>query len=265
MESKYDRVAYPENVYLHSDGEMDDFGTGVYPVQRRPYRDDNTFKVACIKVKRRFRFFAVVAILILVLVIIAIAVIATATVSNHINNQNNQKVAEDTIDLPYSNTNDKKYAYSTSIMSSQPEAYTKCTDSKGPPVGKECQLDAQEFGNECTFIHHHGFDQGRPCVLLVLRLPADTKPIPFSNTSSVYQTLGQHWSPDHIGVTCDGADAESKEHLRHKIDYHDSGNRSEDLADVLPPKGFPVAFFARKERLEQYQPPANVRYDKQYT
>lgn len=109
MESKYDRVAYPENVYLHSDGEMDDFGTGVYPVQRRPYRDDSTFKVACIKVKRRFRFFAVVAVLILVLVIIAIAVIATAAVSNQINNQ---KVSEETINLPYSNTNDKKYGRS---------------------------------------------------------------------------------------------------------------------------------------------------------
>lgn len=51
-------------------------------------------------------------------------------------------------------------------------------------------------------------------------------------------------------------DAESKKHLRHKIDYHDSNNRTEDLADVLPSKGFPVAFFARKERLVQYQPPA---------
>ena len=83
MESKYDRVAYPENVYLHSDGEQDDFGTGVYPVSvisRSRFRDDY-IKIACIKVKRKFQTLLIVGAILFVMLIVTLGITIHAAVA----------------------------------------------------------------------------------------------------------------------------------------------------------------------------------------
>lgn len=82
MESKYDKVAYPENAFLHSDNEQEDFGTGVYPgvsIISRRYKHEDTIKIACFKVKRRFSRFALIGgCLAILLLIIAIIIISTS-------------------------------------------------------------------------------------------------------------------------------------------------------------------------------------------
>lgn len=84
MESKYDRVAYPENVYLHSDGEMEGFGTGVYPVSvisRKPFHDD-TINLGCFKVRRKYSTLLMISAVILILLVITIGVGIHAAVSH---------------------------------------------------------------------------------------------------------------------------------------------------------------------------------------
>ena len=76
MESKYDRVEVPENLYLH-EHEQDDFGTGVYPISvisRKSNMKDDTVKVACFKMRRKSRllFFCVALISFLVLTLIIV-------------------------------------------------------------------------------------------------------------------------------------------------------------------------------------------------
>lgn len=82
MESKYDKVAYPENAFLHSDNEQEDFGTGVYPgvsIISRRYKHEDTIKIACFKVKRKFSRVALIGgCLAILLLIIAIIIISTS-------------------------------------------------------------------------------------------------------------------------------------------------------------------------------------------
>lgn len=82
MESKYDKVAYPENAYLHSDNEQEELGTGVYPgvsIISRKYKREDTIKIACFRVKRKFSRIAIVGgILAILLLIIAIIIISTS-------------------------------------------------------------------------------------------------------------------------------------------------------------------------------------------
>lgn len=82
MESKYDKVAYPENAFLHSDNEQEDFGTGVYPgvsIISSRYKHEDTIKIACFKVKRKFSRVALIGgCLAILLLIIAIIIISTS-------------------------------------------------------------------------------------------------------------------------------------------------------------------------------------------
>lgn len=78
MESKYDKVAYPDKAYLAT-SEHEDFGTGVYSVSYKDYRRENTFKLACFRIhKRRKRTIYFVCGLIVVLMIIIGVIIALA-------------------------------------------------------------------------------------------------------------------------------------------------------------------------------------------
>jgi len=89
MESKYDRVDVPENLYLHSEGETEDFGTGVYPISvisRKSNFKNDTVKVACFKMRRKSRCLFMIGGLVSLIVLVLIIVIATkhddATKSN---------------------------------------------------------------------------------------------------------------------------------------------------------------------------------------
>jgi hypothetical protein len=84
MESKYDRVDVPHNLYLHSEGysegETEDFGTGVYPISvisRKSNFQNDTVKVACFKMRRKSRCLLMIGGLVFLLVLVLIIVIVT--------------------------------------------------------------------------------------------------------------------------------------------------------------------------------------------
>ena len=80
MQSKYDRVDVPDNLFLHSEGETEDFGTGVYPisvVSRKSNFKNDTVKVACFKMRRKSRCLLMIGGLLFLLVLVLIIVIAT--------------------------------------------------------------------------------------------------------------------------------------------------------------------------------------------
>ena len=105
MESKYDRVAYPENAYLHSDGEQEEFGTGVYPgvsIISRHHRRDDTIKIACFKVQRKFRLFLVIGAILFLFLLTLIIVLSTSG-KKHLDSSENEPE-----NMPQ-NTNDKTH------------------------------------------------------------------------------------------------------------------------------------------------------------
>lgn len=80
MESKYDRVDVPQNLHLYSEGETEDFGTGVYPISvisRKSNFKDDTVKVACFKMRRKSRCLFMIGGLVFLVVLVLIIVIAT--------------------------------------------------------------------------------------------------------------------------------------------------------------------------------------------
>lgn len=83
MESKYDRVDVPENLYLHSENEHnEDFGTGVYPISvisRKSNLKSDTVKVACFRMRRKSRCFLMIGGVIFLIIVILLIVVA----SNH--------------------------------------------------------------------------------------------------------------------------------------------------------------------------------------
>lgn len=79
MESKYDRVDVPQNLHLYSEGETEDFGTGVYPISvisRKSNFKDDTVKVACFKMRRKSRCLFMIGGLVFLVVLVPIIVIA---------------------------------------------------------------------------------------------------------------------------------------------------------------------------------------------
>ena len=47
--------------------------------------------------------------------------------------------------------------------------YVNCANGSAP-TGKACRLTYSEFGSHCTHTNVYGYNQGRPCVLLRLKL-----------------------------------------------------------------------------------------------
>lgn len=47
--------------------------------------------------------------------------------------------------------------------------HVDCTDGSAP-AGKACRLTYDHFGSHCTHTNVYGYNQGRPCVLLRLKL-----------------------------------------------------------------------------------------------
>ena len=79
MESKYDRVDVPDNLYLHYEGEREDCGTGVYPssvIPRKYNFKDDTVKVAGFKMRRTSGYLFMIGGLVFLVVLVPIIVIA---------------------------------------------------------------------------------------------------------------------------------------------------------------------------------------------
>lgn len=50
------------------------------------------------------------------------------------------------------------------------DPYMECKNGEEVPDGKVCVQKMATFGEECTHLNHYGYLQGRPCVLLTLKL-----------------------------------------------------------------------------------------------
>ncbi|XP_033741627.1 sodium/potassium-transporting ATPase subunit beta-like [Pecten maximus] len=275
MESKYDRVAYPENVYLHSDGEMEDFGTGVYPVSvisRKPFHDDS-INFGCFKVRRKFSTLLIIMAVILLLLVITISIGIHAAVTHQALEENTSPVCSsgtnpngkdygllvqpmiedagsaicfepsnsDTY-LKYLNKLDF-YTHDYSAIPQTGDDHVDCTNATAPE-GKKCLFDIHKFGSLCTHGKDYGYKQGRPCVLLTLKMPKDIVPEVFGKDDVVTKTHLQNgvWSPDHVAITCDGATPEDKKHIGN-TPYTGPNNLTEGSFYISPKEGFPLNFY----------------------
>ncbi|XP_069128064.1 sodium/potassium-transporting ATPase subunit beta-like [Argopecten irradians] len=277
MESKYDRVAYPENVYLHSDGEMEDFGTGVYPVSvisRKPFHDDS-INFGCCKVRRKFSTLLIIIAVILLLLVITISIGIHAAVSHQqqLQSENgtpacssgknpNAKdfglLVQPMLDnagsaicfqpykpetyLEYLNSLDY-YTHVYSAIPQQGDDYVDCKNATAKE-GQKCQFDIRKFGSLCTHGKNYGYDQGRPCVLLTLEMPKGIVPEAFGKEDAVAKANLQNgeWSADHVAITCDGATPEDKKHIGSTV-YTGPNNTTQGPIYISPKEGFPLNFY----------------------
>ncbi|XP_021368767.1 sodium/potassium-transporting ATPase subunit beta-1-like [Mizuhopecten yessoensis] len=274
MESKYDRVAYPENVYLHSDADMEDFGTGVYPVSvisRKPFHDDS-INFGCFKVRRKFSTLLIVFGVILLLLVITIGIGIHAAVAHkatqeekHMCNSGTSPNAKDfgllvepmiknsgsaicfdatkpDTYLQYLNRLDY-FTHDYSAIPQTGEEYVDCTNATAPD-GKKCRFDIHKFGSLCTHGKDYGYNQGRPCVLLKLMMPKGIVPEVFGKEDTVTKTKLQNglWSGDHVAVTCDGATPDDKAKIGN-TPYTGPNNLTEGPFYISPKEGFPVNFY----------------------
>lgn len=291
MESKYDKVAYPENAYLHSDNEQEELGTGVYPgvsIISRKYKREDTIKIACFRVKRKFSRIAIVGgILAILLLIIAIIIISTsgkneAKEERNLYNSNNKDFGlffQPDVDNsplitfspqnqgsmnPYLNSLDHNMHDYTSF-SHDKDPYMDCKNGEEVPDGKVCVQRVETFGSECTHLENYGYLQGRPCVLLTLKLRPNDVPENFANNSDVGRMLNDTWSPYHIGLTCDGEREEDKKHLGHDRYYSpvytDHTIMKEKPIQNFPSKGFNLTFFPQKNPTKYIPPAVMVQFN----
>lgn len=285
MESKYDKVAYPENAFLHSDNEQEDFGTGVYPgvsIISRRYKHEDTIKIACFKVKRKFSRVALIGgCLAILLLIIAIIIISTsgrneAEKEKDLYSSNKKPYGlffQPEVDNspllsfspqnqgsmnPYLNNLDfHMHVYNTYSYDKDP--YMECKNGEEAPDGKVCVQKMATFGEECTHLNHYGYLQGRPCVLLTLKLRPDDVPENFPNNSKVGKMLNDTWSPYHIGLTCDGETEDDRKYIGSDQWYTpvlaDHTVMKEKPIQNFPGKGFNLTFFPQRNP-DKYIPPS---------
>ncbi|XP_071135537.1 sodium/potassium-transporting ATPase subunit beta-like [Mytilus edulis] len=283
MESKYDRVDVPENLYLHSENEHnEDFGTGVYPISvisRKSNLKSDTVKVACFRMRRKSRCFLMIGGVIFLIIVILLIVVA----SNH--NGSDKAPARviepsfaeeiklkglmfepnvDNSPLIHYSIRDMKtyqkylnqldfYMYDYSAIQQQTSDYVNCVNESAPD-GKACRLTAHDFGSHCTHINVYGYQEGRPCVLLMLKLDNDTTIDPFtSKDTEIKKRLHDRWSADHIGITCDGETALDREHMGHEDFWYENSVKQDDIT-YKPPTGFPIWSYPKKN--PHYKVPA---------
>ncbi|XP_052087580.1 sodium/potassium-transporting ATPase subunit beta-like isoform X2 [Mytilus californianus] len=299
MESKYDRVDVPDNLYLHSDDEPNDFGTGVYPISvisRKSNLKSDTVKhvkVACFRMRRKSRCFLMIGGVIFLIIVILLIVVASnhngndkapaisitvieeiklKVASNHKGNDKAPAIVptikeetklkgllfEPNVDgsplIHYSikdmNTYHKYlnqldfYMYDYSAVHQQTSDYMNCVN-KSASDGKACRLTSHDFGSHCTHTNVYGYQEGRPCILLMLKLDNDTNIEPFtSKDTEITKRLKDRWSDDHVGITCDGETAIDREHMGHEEFWYENGVQETDIM-YSPPTGFPVWFYPK--------------------
>ncbi|KAL5009940.1 hypothetical protein ScPMuIL_012245 [Solemya velum] len=272
MESKYDKVAYPDSAYLAT-SEHGDFGTGVYSVSYKDYRRENTFKLACFRIhKRRKRTIYFVCGMVVVLVII-IGIIIALTGSRTNAGQpavhkmmDDKKIGLDFYPKPLDGSNLIKFSMKSSTymqytknldyhvhvyspMEQSGKEYDRCNNNTRPE-GKQCRFDMQDLG-ECSNMNQYGYGEQRPCVLLMLKPPNGTKPVLFEPDNievnkyfqpqwspNANETFGTRWSPDHVAVSCRG---ETRDDVKFM-------GKSEPVLKFIPiaympANGFPMKFY----------------------
>lgn len=123
--------------------------------------------------------------------------------------------------------------------------------------GEVCRVGTKIFGDECTEENEFSYDEGTPCIALKINKIFGWLPIPFNksdfddtnNTKAqeAKRRLGDRFSPDHIGVSCEG---------ENDADLDNIGPMR-----FFPEKGFPTYFFPFVNQ-ENYKPPlVFVKFD----
>ena len=275
MQSKYDRVDVPDNLFLHSEGETEDFGTGVYPISvisRKSNFKNDTVKVACFKMRRKSRCHLMIGGLLFLLVLVLIIVIATKhnDATSKADIQTKGLMFEPLIDhIPfikysiadmktYSKYIDKLqyYVYEYQSVHQPDSTYVDCTNGSAP-AGKACRLTYSDFGSHCTHNNVYGYSQGRPCVLLRLKLDDNAVIDPFTTADTqiinMLNGTGRSWADNHVGVTCDGETESDRKAMGKASNYYEDGIK-EYVMTYHPPTGFPVWFYPKKN--EHYKIPA---------
>ncbi|KAK6187812.1 hypothetical protein SNE40_005753 [Patella caerulea] len=113
--------------------------------------------------------------------------------------------------------------------------YTRCSKDYAPG-DKVCRFTLADLGDQCTTHKEYGYHAGNPCILFVLKMPAHVKPAPFTK-DEVKFTLGDRWSPDHIGISCEGTTDADRSLIGSKY----VGDI--DPIQYFPKEGFPTYFY----------------------
>lgn len=133
------------------------------------------------------------------------------------------------------------------------DGYILCDENTANvPEGKVCILNLDQFGENCQETNLFSIDQGRPCILLVLKLEPNTVPVPFNLTGSqnlvVKEKLASNHSENSVGISCDGKNKADRDAMTGSI-----GN----LRPVTyHPDSFPLYYFTQNRHHPKYVDPA---------
>ncbi|KAL3882403.1 hypothetical protein ACJMK2_028746 [Sinanodonta woodiana] len=283
MSTKYDRVSFPDSVKFasHSDNEyepeMDAYSTGVYHDHAiYPRRQDRTvFKLACLRIRNRQTLFFLIAGLVVALltlvIIIGITAMHTTKNKTSVTTTNNKDYGlffypevdgSSVIKFdPTSSSSYKPYLdnldyhthdYSPVQQIHDANRYVVCNETTTQPLpeGKVCRFTTEDLGDDCNHIRTYGYNEGRPCVLLVLKLPDNMTPKPFDvNNLFVHNILNDRLSPYYVGISCAGETDKDQESIGTQ---HTVGPPMK----YMPDKGFMTSFFPTQHNNSFYIPPA---------
>ncbi|KAK3583939.1 hypothetical protein CHS0354_033724 [Potamilus streckersoni] len=285
MSTKYDRISFPDSVKFasHSDNEfepeMDAFSTGVYHDHTiYPRRRDRTvFKLACLRIRNRQTLFFLIAGFVVALLTLVIIIGITAMHTDSTKNKTSDRTTNnkdyglffypevdgssvikfDPTSLnsykPYvDNLDYHMHVYSPVPQMHDANRYVVCTENTTQPLpeGKVCRFTAEDLGEECNHINMYGYKEGRPCVLLVLKLPDNMTPEPFDvNNSFVHKILNDRLSPYHVGISCAGETDKDQENIG-------TQQTVGPPMKYMPNKGFMTSFFPTQLNNSLYILPA---------
>lgn len=88
--------------------------------------------------------------------------------------------------------------------------YIDCKN-QGAPEGKACRMTLHDFGIYCTHLNDYGYHEGRPCILLMLKLVGYVQGIMiFSNSDRL--PLWFHSSMPSVSAGCRGFQSLTESH-----------------------------------------------------
>ncbi|XP_067675053.1 sodium/potassium-transporting ATPase subunit beta-like [Haliotis asinina] len=144
------------------------------------------------------------------------------------------------------------HTYDYHMMNQQGDDHVRCNDTYAPP-DKVCVFDLTEVGH-CNHFNDFGYSSARPCVMLQLNLPRNATAVPFANNTAVSQKLGHRYSPNYIGVTCDGATEEDRKHIAKDTLFSSP-------IQYFPANGFPVYWYRPRTKDKFLAPIVMVQFN----
>lgn len=293
--SKYthpDKINFrtPEDAEYHDhdhhvlNGKHSSNGNGIYndyTIDLQPQTYKEPLRVCCFKFQnnKRTKFILVGATLVVVLSLILI-IVAAAGHHGSSNQQQPAQIKEYGLiaygpdlngRIEYNPTNSKSYMqvfnrlehqfgdYSTVKQVNDLDSYMICNDNTtNVPKGKTCMLTEIEFGPNCHHYNMYGIIEGRPCVLLVLKLPDSEMPVPFNLSDPKNKELASQLEVNNtdnaVALTCQGKTEDDRKLIGENkfagppISFH-PGNR------------FPMYFFKWRSSPKHLAPAVMVQFN----